>query len=51
MYEVRDLAGDAVETGFGDKLFDSPLDAVADAMVLGRAAVQRLQQETLAPKL
>lgn len=51
MYEVTDLAGDKVETGFGETVFKSPLDAVADAMTLGRAAVERLQQATVARPL
>lgn len=51
MYEVTDLAGDTVEKGFGHTVFDSPVEAVADAMTLGRAAVERLQNATLVPRL
>lgn len=51
MYEIHDLAGDAVEKGYGETVFETPVEAVADAMTLGRAAVERLQAATLVPRL
>jgi len=51
MYEIHDLAGGRVETGFGETVFQDPMEAVAEAMTLGRDAVERLQKGTLAPKL
>jgi hypothetical protein len=51
MYEIHDLAGDRVETGFGETVFENPMEAVAEAMTLGRDAVERLQKGTLAPNL
>lgn len=51
MYEVTDLAGDIVEMGYGSTVFDTPVEAVTDAMTIGRAAVERLQEATLAPPL
>lgn len=51
MYEIHDLAGDRVETGFGETVFESATEAVAEAMTLGRDAVEQLQKETLAPGL
>lgn len=51
IYEVTDLAGDTVEKGVGDTVFASSVEAVADAMSLGRVAVERLQSATLVPRL
>jgi hypothetical protein len=51
MYEIHDLAGDRIETGFGETVFESATEAVAEAMTLGRDAVEQLQKETLAPGL
>jgi hypothetical protein len=51
MYEVSDLAGETVETGYGETVFETPLEAVADAMTLGRAAVERLQAATFVLRL
>ncbi len=49
LYEVTDLAGDHVESGLGDKVRDDPRDALNDALALGRAAIERLQNQTTFP--
>lgn len=49
MYEIHDLAGDRVERGYGETVFDDPREALLEAFNLGRAAVERLEQATIAP--
>jgi hypothetical protein len=49
MYEVSDLARESVEQGRGDEVFDNVKDASHQAFDLGRAAVERLEQQTVIP--
>jgi hypothetical protein len=49
MYEVTDLAGDRVEHGLGDQVFDNVTDALHHAYDLGRAAIERLEKQTAIP--
>jgi hypothetical protein len=51
MYEVHDLAGEHVEAGFGETIFETSADAVKEAMELGHAAVERLHAQTVVPRL
>lgn len=51
MYEVHDLAGERVEGGCGTTVFENPAEAIREAMELGRAAVERLQLQTVVPRL
>lgn len=49
MYEVADMAGDRVEAGRGEQVFDTVAEALKDAMALGRSAVERLESGTITP--